>query len=84
MVVVIGDLYELDFLLDYSPKKFSLVKNKFVQHDIRDIDDCLIPAWKLEEGLRPGTIILVAASLHVYNIDNTSIPGFCCVCFNSL
>ncbi len=62
---------------DYSPVEFGLMKNKLVQHDIRDIDDRLIPAWKLEEGLRPGAIVLVSATLHVYNIDNKgAVVGF--------
>ena len=61
---------------DYVPEDFALVNNKLVQHDVTDINDRLIPAWKLEAGLRPGTVVLVSASLHVYNIDNLNGPGF--------
>ena len=74
--VVVGGFYEPSLLPDYSPDIFRLVKNKLVQHDISDIDNCLIPAWKIEQGLRPGMVILVLATLHIYNIDNTNIPGF--------
>jgi hypothetical protein len=35
-----------------------------------------IPAWKIEQGLRPGTVVVILATLHVFNIDNTAIVGF--------
>jgi len=87
VIVVLGAFYEPDLLPDYSSDHFALVKNKLVQHDVRDIDDHLIPAWKIEKGLRPGTVVLVSASVHVYNIDNnTAIPGgsFCRVCVHTI
>lgn len=75
-IVVLGAFYEPNLLPDYSSDHFALVKNKLVQHDVRDIDDQLIPAWKIEKGLQSGTVVLVSASLHVYNINNnTAIPG---------
>jgi len=76
VIVVLGAFYEPDLLPDYSSDHFALIKNKLVQHDVRDTDDHLIPAWKIEKGPRPGTVVLVLASLHVYNIDsNMAIPG---------
>ena len=78
--VVVGAYYEPSLLPDYSTEKFALVKNKLVQHNFMDIDDHLIPAWDLEEGLHPGTVVLILATLHIYNINNTSTPGFRRVC----
>jgi hypothetical protein len=64
-------------LPDYSPEGFALIKNKLVQHDMTDINNFLIPAWEIETALRPGTVVLVSASLHVYNIDNSKgMAGF--------
>jgi len=74
-IVVLGAFYEPNLLPDYSPDHFAFVKNKLVQHDVRDIDGYLILAWKIEEGLQPGTVVLVLATLHIYNIDNGSVGG---------
>ena len=74
-IVCLGAFYDPNLLPDYSPDHFAFIKNKLVQHDVRDIDGHLIPAWKIEEGLRPGTVVLVSATLHIYNIDNNSVPG---------
>jgi hypothetical protein len=43
---------------------------------VRDIHSNLIPAWRLEHGLRPGTVVCVTATLHVYNIKNYQGKGF--------
>jgi len=72
--VVIGNFYEPSLLPDFS-SEFGLIKNKLLQHDVLNINDELIPAWKLEEGLRPGTIILASVTLHVYNIDNKGMQA---------
>jgi len=79
---VVGGLYDPRLLPDYSPETFAFEKNKLVQHDVRDIENHLIPAWDIEQGLRPGTVILVSASLHIYNIENKtpSNSGFRRVC----
>lgn len=55
-------------LPDYSPDKLSFVTNKLIQYDITDIEGNLIPAYDIAKGLRPGTIVVVEAELHVYNI----------------
>jgi len=80
ILVEIGAYYEPSLLPDFSTETFHLVKDKLVQHDFRDIDDELIPAWQIEKALRPGTIILVSAVLHVYNIKIKNSTNFRQVC----
>jgi len=53
---------------------FHLLRDKLIQYDICNINDELIPAWRLEERLRPGTLVLVSATLHVYNIKSDRGP----------
>jgi hypothetical protein len=36
--------------------------------NICDINE-LIPAWKLDER-RPGTVVLISADMHVYNMED--------------
>jgi len=76
ILVVIGGRYDPSLLPDYSPNDLALVHDKLVQHDIRNIENNLIPAWDIAKGLRPGTVIGVKAALHVYNIPNQRAPGF--------
>ena len=76
----VGKFYEPSLLPDYSPEKFHLVRDKLIQYDIRDINEDLIPAWQIETALRPGTVVLVSATLHIYNIKDDKKPGFRRVC----
>ncbi len=78
--VYVGQFFEPAFLPDFSTETCQLVKDKLVQHNIRDINNELISAWKIEEGLRPGTVVLISAVLHVYNIKNERGRGFRRVC----
>lgn len=50
-------------LPDYGGPLFDLKKNKLVQPDIRDINNELIAPWNLYNELRPGTVVLVVATL---------------------
>ena len=72
----LGKYYEPSLLPDYSPETHQLTHDKLIQYDIRDVDEQLIPTWKIESGLRPGTVVLVTALLHVYNIKNERVAGF--------
>ena len=76
LLVEIGAYYEPSLLPDFSTETFQLVKNKLVQHNFRDIDNELIPVWEIEKALRPGTIILVSAVLHIYNIKIENSTNF--------
>lgn len=40
--------------------------SKLVQLDIYDINDNLVPPWKMWDVLRPGTVILANCSLHCF------------------
>jgi hypothetical protein len=43
---------------------------------VTDINGRLIPAWQLEQGIRPGTVIVISARLHIYNINLPSSSAF--------
>lgn len=53
-------------LPDYGGPFFQHQKNKLVQLDIRDIDNELIAPWNMYDKLRPGTVVLVVATLVVW------------------
>ncbi len=72
----VGKFYDPSLLPDFSTETFRLQQDKLVQHDVRDIENELIPAWRMEEELRPGTVVLVSATLHVYNIKTNQAGSF--------
>lgn len=76
-IVEIGKFYEPSLLPDFSEDKLQLVHDKLMQYDVRDIDGELIPTWLIERELKPGTVVLVSAVLHIYNIKNDRGNGFC-------
>ena len=39
-----------------------------MQYDITDIEGKLIPAYDIAKYFRPGTVVVVEAELHIYNI----------------
>ncbi len=55
-------------LPDYSPEKLALKRNKLVQYDTTNIEGELIPAYDIVKHFRPGTVVVIEAELHVYNI----------------
>ena len=80
ITVEVGKFYEPSLLPDYKADSFQLKHDKLIQYDVRDIHGNLIPAWKLEHELRPGTVVCVTAVLHIYNMKNDRGSGFRCVC----
>ncbi|KAJ7601313.1 hypothetical protein DFH06DRAFT_1353404 [Mycena polygramma] len=64
--IKLGAHYEPSVLPDYGGSFFNHNKAKLVQHDIRDVQNNLIPPWKLYEALRPGTLVLLLVSLHCF------------------
>ncbi|KAJ7153781.1 hypothetical protein C8R46DRAFT_1228070 [Mycena filopes] len=66
--IQLGAHYEPTLLPDFGGSYFNLVKAKLVQHDIRDLDNALIPPWKMYDALKPGTLILALCSLHCFNM----------------
>ncbi|KAJ6460670.1 hypothetical protein C8R47DRAFT_915875, partial [Mycena vitilis] len=70
--IKLGAFYEPALLSDFGGDYFNLIKNKLVQHDIRDIRGALVPPWKIYEELRPGTLVLVLVSLHCFKMGDES------------
>lgn len=63
----VGNLYDPALQVDYTgPPCYELKENKLVQFDVRDIAGNLIPPWRNYIELRPGTLVLVEATLHCY------------------
>ncbi|KAF8167649.1 hypothetical protein B0H34DRAFT_854551 [Crassisporium funariophilum] len=67
----VDGLYPLDRLPDHRGTLFQQKKAQLVQLDIRDTDDNLIPPWDIYSKLRPGTIVLVEATLVVWHIPKS-------------
>jgi len=63
-----GAFYDPRLLPDYRGAYFQLVRNKLRQLDVWSSSQPpkLIPPWKFYEELRPGTLLLVKATLHVF------------------
>ncbi|TEB33504.1 hypothetical protein FA13DRAFT_1708288 [Coprinellus micaceus] len=71
-VIRVGALYDPATLPDYSgPPCFQLEKKMLLQHDVRDINSRLIHPKDYWTALRPGTLVLVKATLHVYLVKGT-------------
>ncbi|KAL0957606.1 hypothetical protein HGRIS_001390 [Hohenbuehelia grisea] len=47
-------------------------ESRLVQRDVRDVDGSLIPPWKDYEAFRPGTLVLVEATLHCFRMKDGS------------
>jgi len=60
--------YDPDLLPDHRGDYFKHVHAKLVQLDIRDENDMLIPPWDMYDNLRPGTVVLIDASLVCWHI----------------
>lgn len=73
--IKIGAYYEPNLLSDYGGPFFNHVKSKFVQLDVRDGTpagkDALIPPYNFYDRLKPGTLVLVQASLHIFVMSDT-------------
>lgn len=66
--IELGVFYDLDLLPDHQGDYFKHVNAKLVQLDIHDEDDVLIPPWQMHDKLRPGTIVLIDATLVCWHI----------------
>ncbi|KAJ6473623.1 hypothetical protein C8R47DRAFT_987327 [Mycena vitilis] len=74
--IKLGAHYEPSLLPDYGGPYFNHTKAKLVQQDIRDVQNNLIPPWKIYDALRPGTLVLLLVSLHCFlmNDENGKEP----------
>ena len=67
-IVELSAFYDPNLLHDHWGDYFKHVHAKLVQLDICDDDDVLIPPWNIVDKLRPGTVILIDASLVCWHI----------------
>ncbi|KAJ6560616.1 hypothetical protein DFH09DRAFT_1364770 [Mycena vulgaris] len=70
--IKLGAHYEPSLLPDYGGPYFNHVKAKLVQLDVRDKNNQLIPPWKFYDALKPGTLVLVMATLHCFLMQDDS------------
>ncbi|KAJ7649355.1 hypothetical protein DFH06DRAFT_1420719 [Mycena polygramma] len=63
-----GALYDPALLEDYGGPCFQHNKAKLVQLDVRDVNNKLVGPWRFYDVLRPGTLVLVLASLHIFHM----------------
>ncbi|KAJ3517667.1 hypothetical protein NLJ89_g346 [Agrocybe chaxingu] len=67
--------YPLDLLPDHHGNYFQQTHAKLVQHDVFDADENLIPPWLFYDKLRPGTVVVVEATLICWHINSTGKEG---------
>ncbi|KAJ7934654.1 hypothetical protein B0H13DRAFT_2484977 [Mycena leptocephala] len=70
--VKLGAFYDPRVLEDYGGPYFQHINAKLVQLDIRDADNKLIPPWKQYSALRPGSFVLVLATIHIFIFKDAS------------
>jgi len=66
----LGAYYNPRLLPDYGGELFRHHDAKLMQHDVRGMDNKIIPPWEYYEELRPGTIVLCNVTMHMYQINN--------------
>ncbi|KAJ7154986.1 hypothetical protein C8R43DRAFT_1126376 [Mycena crocata] len=64
--IKLGAHYDPALLPDYGGDYFNHIKAKLVQLDVRDVNNKLIAPWNFYDALRPGTLVLILASLHCF------------------
>ncbi|KAF8122151.1 hypothetical protein EV363DRAFT_1183485 [Boletus edulis] len=73
MLVTTNDVYHPSILPDYGGDLFKHMGAKLRQLDFRDVDDNLIHPEEWYSELRQGTLVMVRASLQVFNWDNRHV-----------
>jgi hypothetical protein len=74
--IKLGGYYSPELLPDHSPHDFNLEHDKLIQHNIIDTDGELIPCWNNATELREGSLVLVIATIHTWNIANQGREGY--------
>lgn len=72
--IVVGAVYDPRLLEDYAGPCFTHDKHRLMQHDAIDNEGKLIPPWTYYDQLRPGTVVLITATLHCFRF-NVNTPG---------
>ncbi|KAG2003490.1 hypothetical protein CC2G_004091 [Coprinopsis cinerea AmutBmut pab1-1] len=62
----VGALYDPSLLPDYGGPRFALTAARLNQPDVRDVAGDIVPPWLFWDKLRPGTVVLINATLHCY------------------
>ncbi|KAJ7840655.1 hypothetical protein B0H13DRAFT_1910629 [Mycena leptocephala] len=70
--IKLGAYYDPRVLEDYGGPYFQHTNAKLVQLDIRDAENKLIPPWKQYSALRPGSFVLVLATIHIFVFKDAS------------
>lgn len=77
--IKLGAFYNPRLLPDYGGPFFAHVKSKLIQLDVRDGtptgNNALIPPWKFYDWLKPGTLVMVQASLHIFLMTDTDFKA---------
>ncbi|KAJ7109674.1 hypothetical protein C8R43DRAFT_904739 [Mycena crocata] len=75
----LGALYDPRLLSDYGGAYFNQTKARLVQLDVRDGTEngknALVPPFNFYDRLRPGTLVLISASLHIFVMNDTDANG---------
>ncbi|KAF8130605.1 hypothetical protein EV363DRAFT_1166368 [Boletus edulis] len=71
--VTTKDVYHPSILPDYGGDLFKHMSAKLRQFDFRDVDDYLIHPEEWYSELRQGTLVMVRATLQVFNWDNRRV-----------
>ncbi|KAF8073356.1 hypothetical protein FPV67DRAFT_1666127 [Lyophyllum atratum] len=73
----VGDLHDPTVLEDYGGELFDHSPSmKLVQLDVRGTDGQLIPPGEMYGKLRTGTLVLINASLHIFNMPEANRKTF--------
>ncbi|KAF8123679.1 hypothetical protein EV363DRAFT_1179422 [Boletus edulis] len=67
------DVYHPSILPDYGGDLFKHMSAKLRQLDFRDVDDYLLHPEEWYSELRQGTLVMVRATLQVFNWDNRRV-----------
>ncbi|KAG6876463.1 hypothetical protein C0992_012883 [Termitomyces sp. T32_za158] len=65
-VVTEGAFYDPRLNVDFGGPYFNLVQNKLLQLDVVDSTNALVAPWNFYDALKPGTLVLICASLHCF------------------
>ncbi|KAF8995638.1 hypothetical protein BDQ17DRAFT_1330452 [Cyathus striatus] len=69
------NFYEPSNLPDYQGSYYQLNKAKLVQQDFKDVNGSPIRPWEVHDKLRPGTLVVIDASLIEWIIPDCFNPS---------
>ena len=70
--IKVGAVYDARLLPDHTSPAFDVNnKHMLIQHDIRDAADNLIAPWDAPASLRPGAMVLMNVSMHMFKFKTS-------------